>query len=93
MKNRHSIAKARLNLPALIREAYNGKEVELTRRDEPVAVLISLQEFKQLILSRSELITAYRNSANTTNLSGLELNHKELLGDVYEKIKGRNNRL
>ena len=48
MTDRHSIAEARRNLPALIREAENGKQVELTRRGEPVAMLISHQAFKYL---------------------------------------------
>ena len=39
--DRQSIAEARRNLPSLIREAESGKAVELTRRGEPVAVLIS----------------------------------------------------
>ena len=40
MTERHSIADARRHLPALVRNAENGKAVELTRRGEPVAKLV-----------------------------------------------------
>ena len=40
MARQHSIAEARSSLPSLVREAESGKAVELTRRGEPVAVLI-----------------------------------------------------
>ena len=46
MTDRHSIVEARRNLPELIREAENGKEVELTRRGKPVAMLSSYRAFK-----------------------------------------------
>ena len=41
MGKRQSIAEARNNLPTLVREAESGKPVELSRRGESVAVLIS----------------------------------------------------
>jgi len=40
MGEQHSIAEARSNLPDLIKKAEAGTAVELTRRGEPVAVLI-----------------------------------------------------
>jgi prevent-host-death family protein len=39
---RHSIAEARRNFLSLVHDAENGKAVEITRRGEPVAVLIGL---------------------------------------------------
>lgn len=41
----HSIADARARLPELVREAESGKAIELTRRGEPVAVLIGRKQY------------------------------------------------
>ncbi len=42
MSKSYSIAEARAQLPKLVREAERGAEVELTRRGEKVAVLLSV---------------------------------------------------
>jgi prevent-host-death family protein len=44
MPKRYSIAEARSNLPSIVGQAEAGREIELTRRGKPVAVLVSLQE-------------------------------------------------
>ena len=93
MTDRHSIAEARRNLPALIREAENGKEVELTRRGEPVAMLISYRAFKHLASIRRGFIAAYRDFTTNIDVSNLELNPDELFGDVREETGGRDIRL
>lgn len=43
---RYSIAEARDQLARVVHEAEKGESIELTRRGEPVAVLISLQEYQ-----------------------------------------------
>ena len=93
MTDRHSIAEARRNLPALIREAENGKEVELTRRGEPVAMLISYRAFKHLTSIRRGFVAAYRDFTSNIDVSNLELNPDELFGDVREETTGRDIRL
>ncbi len=89
MKNRHSIADARRNLPTIIREVENGKEVELTRRGEPVAMLISAKTFRQLKSTQGGFATAYRKFRETANLIDLNLNPDELFSDVREETGGR----
>lgn len=42
---RYSMADARANLPSLIDEVEAGKEIELTRRGKPVAVVLSQREY------------------------------------------------
>ena len=93
MSDRHSIAEARRNLPALIREAENGKEVELTRRGEPVAMLISHRAFKHLTSIRRGFVAAYRDFTSNIDVSNLELNPDELFGNVREETGGRDIRL
>ena len=89
MTDRHSIAEARRNLPALIRQAENGKEVELTRRGEPVAMLISHRAFKHLTSIQRGFVAAYRNFTINIDVSNLELNPDELFRDVREETEGR----
>ena len=79
--------------PALVREAENGKEVELTRRGEPVAMLISYRAFKHLTSIRRGFIAAYRDFTTNIDISNLELNPDELFGDVREEIGGRDIRM
>ena len=46
MSRRYSIAEARSRLPSIVDEAESGIDVELTRRGQPVAVLMSHREFE-----------------------------------------------
>ena len=48
MERRYSIAEARNNLPGIVHEVENGEPVELTRRGKPVAVIVSVEKYKQM---------------------------------------------
>ena len=48
MTEEHSITDALRNLPRLVREAAQGKTVELTRRGKPAAILIGRGSFERL---------------------------------------------
>ena len=93
MAERHSIADARRKLPSLIRDAENGKAVELTRRGELVAVLIGCREFERLSSRRRTFSYAYREFASAIGLEGLALDPDELFADVREEAAGREVRL
>jgi prevent-host-death family protein len=60
MARRYSIAQARSRLPTIVDEAEAGHEIELTRRGEPVAVLVSRQTFDRLRGGRRQFKEAYR---------------------------------
>jgi prevent-host-death family protein len=60
MPKRFSIADARANLPALVDEVEAGKQVELTRRGKPVAVVISPRQYARLASARPSFSQAYR---------------------------------
>jgi prevent-host-death family protein len=60
MPRRYSIAEARSRLPSIVDEAEAGIEVELTRRGQPVAVLVSRREFERLRGKRQHFGEAYR---------------------------------
>ena len=48
MQKQFSIAEAKDKLPSIIHYIEKGPYVELTRRGKPVAVLLSIQEYKRL---------------------------------------------
>ena len=54
------MAEARSRLPAIVDEAEAGREIELTRRGLPVAVVISLRAFERLRGHRRQFSDAYR---------------------------------
>jgi len=60
MSQRYSIAEARSNLPTIVDQAESGVEVELTRRGEPVAVVVSIREFERLRGRRLHFADVYR---------------------------------
>ena len=93
MTERHSIAEARRNFPSLVHDAENGKAVEITRRGEPVAVLIGHRVFERLASGRRGFGEAYREFAAAVDLHGLALDPEELFGDLREEAVGREVRL
>ena len=46
MKRQFSIAEAKDKLPSIIHQVEKGPSVKLTRRGEPVAVLLSVHEYE-----------------------------------------------
>ncbi len=55
---RYSVAEARQNFARLIRAAEHGRAVEITRRGEPVAVLLSASEYLALSGERPSFVQA-----------------------------------
>ena len=93
MHDRHSITEARRNLPRLIREAEGGKAVELTRRGNPVAVLIGQRHFERLTASRRGFAQAYDEFAANVDLAELTLDPDQLFAGTRQEITGRTVRL
>ncbi|MDQ2995591.1 MAG: type II toxin-antitoxin system Phd/YefM family antitoxin [Chloroflexota bacterium] len=72
MPKTYSIAEARHNLAAIIHEAERQSLVVLTRRGEPVAILLSIQEYQRLLAKETrfwDAYTAFRNSVDLTQLN------------------------
>lgn len=89
MTQRYSSAEARRNLPRLVHEAERGKTVELTRRGEPVAMLISRRHFNQLASSHSGFTEASRTFAESVDLAKLDLDPDELFSGIRADTQGR----
>ncbi len=67
---RCSIAEARNNLAALVHKSERGEPIELTRRGEPVAVILSLEVYDRLTGSSDlmERISEFRSSHDLAEL-------------------------
>jgi prevent-host-death family protein len=71
MSRRYSIAQARSQLPAIVDQAESGLEVELTRRGQPVAVVVSRRELERLRGRRQYFGDAYRRFIATHALEDI----------------------
>ena len=74
MPKQYSIAEARNRFTAIVRDVERESAVELTRRGKPVAVLLSIQEYKRLSGNKNgfwKAFTAFRNRVNLQEL-GIE---------------------
>lgn len=60
MAKSYSLAAARAHLPQLLDDAEAGKDVRLTRRGHPIAVLLSLGRYEALQRGGSNFGDAYR---------------------------------
>ena len=67
--------------------------VELTRRGEPVAVLIGLRRFERPASNRRSFVTAYRDFTHERDLSELTLDPDELFAGARAETPGRDIRL
>ena len=72
MSRRVSIAEAKNNLPALVHEAER-RPIDITRRGERVAVLMSADEFDRLTKTKGSLWRAIEQFRDTHDLEALDL--------------------
>jgi len=89
MAKQQSIAEARSSLPSLVREVESGKSVELTRRGQPVAVLIGRQEYVRLASRHRRFSEAYADFIRDINLKDLAINPKEVFAGARDEARGR----
>lgn len=60
MGKSYSVADARAHLPDILDDVEAGKEVELTRRGRPVAVVLSPERYDALRREQTSFAEAYR---------------------------------
>ncbi|MCC7358512.1 MAG: type II toxin-antitoxin system Phd/YefM family antitoxin [Anaerolineales bacterium] len=85
---KYTIAEARHNLAAIVHEAEAKGQIELTRRGEPVAVLLSVDAYRRLTAPPKKFGAAYKAylaSQPVTELDG----EPDLLADVRDRTPGR----
>ena len=88
MSQRYSIADARSHLPSIVDQAEAGVEIELTRRGQPVAVLVSHREFERLRGKRLHFRDAYRKFLKTHSLREIGVDDA-FAGSTRERTIGR----
>jgi prevent-host-death family protein len=88
MPQRYSIAEARSRLPTIVDQAESGVEVELTRRGEPVAVVVSRREFERLRGKRQHFRDAYRRFLNKHSLEEIGI-EDSFTASTRDKTFGR----
>lgn len=89
MSRRHSIAEARNNLPELVRQAEAGTAIELTRRGEPVAVLVGRREYDRLTTPSRSFGEAWEEFSRHVDLNRANIDPDEIFGDVRDDTPGR----
>ncbi len=57
---KYTIAEARHNLAAIVHELDDKEQIELTRRGEPVAVLLSMSAYRRLTTPPIDFWEAYQ---------------------------------
>lgn len=92
MSKRYSIAEARHNLAAIVHELEQRRHIELTRRGEPVAILLSPREYHRLSTVGGRFWEAYEAFRQTADLRQLKI-EPALFADVRERAPGRDVRL
>ena len=89
MPKQRSIANARSSLPSLVREAESGKAVELTRRGEPVAVLIGRREYLRLASRQRTFAESYADFTRNVDLEELAIDPREVFAGARDETHGR----
>jgi prevent-host-death family protein len=88
MTTTYSIAEARDQFAALIRNAEeNHQPVQVTRRGQPVAVILSAEEYTRLLANQPErnFWAAYQEWRQKWNVPELDMDPDEIWGDVREQ--------
>lgn len=88
MYKRYSIAEARHDLASIVHELEDIESVELTRRGQPVAYLISVKEFERLHSKGKdfwESLSAFRNHLDLSVLGDVS----DVWQDVRDRSTGR----
>ena len=72
-----------------MRAAESGKAVELTRRGEPVAVLIGRRQYERLTMKYRGFSDAFGDFAREFDLVELAIDPDELFARARDEIHGR----
>ncbi len=88
MAPKYTIAEARHNLAAIVHELDEKERIELTRRGEPVAVLLSMRAYRRLAAPRASFWETYQAFRKAFPLSLLDI-QPTVFDDVRDHAPGR----
>ena len=83
-----SVAEARRNFARLIKRAQRGDAIEITRRGEPVAVILSTAEYLALSGERPSFTRALREVRERLDVESLEI-EDEIFEGLRDDASGR----
>ncbi|CUS03912.2 Antitoxin component, type II toxin-antitoxin system [Candidatus Promineifilum breve] len=84
----YSLAEARDHLTAIVRDVEMMTAVELTRRGKPVAVIVSIDEYRRLSAPTESFSAAVARFREEVNLDELDLGPK-LFAGIRDTDPGR----
>jgi prevent-host-death family protein len=88
MSRKYSVAEARAQLPSILDEVESGAAVELTRRGESVAVVVSVEQYARLRAERGDFGTAYKKFLKKHKLSEIGVENDFAAG-LRDRSTGR----
>jgi len=83
-----SVAEARQHFARLIKRAQQGKAIEITRRGEPVAVLVSAAEYSAITGNRPSFTDTTRQLRKRLGVDGLDIGDSDFEA-LREESPGR----
>jgi prevent-host-death family protein len=83
-----SVAEARQHFARLIKRAEQGKAIEITRRGEPVAVLVSAAEYSAITGDRPSFMDATAQIRERLDVDSLGIGDSDFEG-LREESPGR----
>jgi prevent-host-death family protein len=89
MPKHYSIAEARDRFAQIVHEAEQGKPVHITRRNKPVAVVLSLNAYHHLTADRTDFGTSLLAFRQHYQVEALDIDPDQVFGDVRERSAGR----
>ena len=85
---RVSVAEARQNFARLIKRAEQGRAIEITRRGQPVAVIMSASDYLALTGERPSFIEAARRVRERLDIDSLGISDEDFEG-LRDQSSGR----
>ena len=89
MQKSYSIAEAKNWLGRVVHEAEEGPPIELTRRGRPVAMLLSIADYRKLEAPRRNLWQAIEDFRARHDMEELNLDPEEIFGGVEDRSPGK----
>lgn len=83
-----SVAEARQHFAGLIKRAQQGRAIEITRRGEPVAVLVSAAEYSAITGDRPSFVDATKQVRERLRIDSLNIGDSDFEG-LREESAGR----
>jgi antitoxin Phd len=88
MIKQYSIAHARNHFTAIVHDLKRTRAVKVTRRGKVVAVLMTIEEYERLTVTRTNFWTAYETFRKSVDLSQLNI-EPDIFAGVGDTSSGR----